>query len=249
MRGGERVAMLVGQGALGAEEQVAAVAAALGAGVATSLLGMAVVDQREPWVTGAIGLLGTRPAWDLMQECDRLLIVGSAMPYTEFYPPAGVPSVQIDVDGAQARSAVPDRPQPGRRRRPDPRRAARPAGRPGGADGLARAARRPRRQVAEGSGAGRRPARAAAQPAARRARARRAAAGRRDDRRRLRHGDRVVRPPPQGAPRDDRQPLGHAAVDGRRSAVRDRCQDLAPRPAGDRAARRRRDADERRERA
>ncbi|GAB3688417.1 thiamine pyrophosphate-requiring protein [Angustibacter aerolatus] len=101
LRGGERVAMLVGQGALGAEEQVAAVAAALGAGVATSLLGMAVVDQREPWVTGAIGLLGTRPSWDLMQECDRLLIVGSAMPYTEFYPPAGVPSVQIDVDGAQ----------------------------------------------------------------------------------------------------------------------------------------------------
>ncbi len=101
LRGGERVAMLVGQGALGAEAEVAAVAERLGAGVATALLGMAVVDQREPWVTGAIGLLGTTPSWTLMQDCDRLLIVGSCMPYGEFYPPEGVPAVQIDIDGAQ----------------------------------------------------------------------------------------------------------------------------------------------------
>ena len=101
LRGGEKVAMLVGQGAYGAEAEVAAIADRLGAGVATALLGMPVVDQREPWVTGSIGLLGTRPSWHLMQNCDRLLIVGSAMPYSEFYPPEGVPAVQIDIDGAQ----------------------------------------------------------------------------------------------------------------------------------------------------
>ena len=102
LRSGERVAMLVGQGAFGAEAEVAAIAARLGAGVATALLGMAVVDQREPWVTGSIGLLGTRPSWDLMQDCDRLLIVGSGMPYSEFYPPEGqARAVQIDVDGSR----------------------------------------------------------------------------------------------------------------------------------------------------
>jgi pyruvate dehydrogenase (quinone) len=101
LRGGERVAMLVGQGAYGAEAEVAALAARLGAGVATALLAMPVVDQREPWVTGAIGLLGTVPSWRLMQDCDRLLIVGSNMPYGEFYPPEGVPAVQIDIDGTQ----------------------------------------------------------------------------------------------------------------------------------------------------
>jgi pyruvate dehydrogenase (quinone) len=101
LRGGEKVAMLVGQGAYGAEAEVAAIAHRLGACVATALLAMPVVDQREPWVTGSIGLLGTTPSWHLMQNCDRLLIVGSAMPYGEFYPPEGVPAVQIDIDGAQ----------------------------------------------------------------------------------------------------------------------------------------------------
>ncbi|MGK5518607.1 thiamine pyrophosphate-requiring protein [Micromonospora sp. URMC 107] len=100
--GGERVAMLVGQGALGAVDEVRAVADRLGAGVATALLGFAAVDHREPWVTGAIGLLGTRPSWQLMNECDRLLIVGSNMPYSEFYPPQGrARAVQIDRDGTQ----------------------------------------------------------------------------------------------------------------------------------------------------
>ncbi|GIJ23777.1 thiamine pyrophosphate-requiring protein [Micromonospora lutea] len=99
---GERVAMLVGQGALGAENEVREVAHRLGAGVATALLGFTAVDHREPWVTGAIGLLGTRPSWQLMNECDRLLIVGSNMPYSEFYPPPGqAPAVQIDHDGTQ----------------------------------------------------------------------------------------------------------------------------------------------------
>jgi pyruvate dehydrogenase (quinone) len=100
LRGGDRVAMLVGQGAYGAEAEVASIAARLGAGVSTALLAMPVVDQRAPWVTGAIGLLGTVPSLRLMQDCDRLLIVGSNMPYGEFYPPEGVPAVQIDIDGA-----------------------------------------------------------------------------------------------------------------------------------------------------
>ncbi len=101
LRGGTKVAMLVGQGAFGAEAEVVAIAERLGAGVATALLGLPVVDQREPWVTGAIGLLGTVPSWHLMKECDRLLIVGSNMPYSEFYPPEGPPAVQVDIDGAQ----------------------------------------------------------------------------------------------------------------------------------------------------
>ncbi|HEY0815658.1 MAG TPA: thiamine pyrophosphate-requiring protein [Pseudonocardia sp.] len=101
LRGGEKVAVLVGQGAYGAEAEVAAIAHRLGAGVATALLAMPVVDQREPWVTGSIGLLGTTPSWHLMKNCDRLLIVGSAMPYGEYYPKEGVPAVQIDIDGAQ----------------------------------------------------------------------------------------------------------------------------------------------------
>jgi len=101
LRGGERVAMLVGQGTLGATDEVRRIADRLGAGVATALLGFTAVDHREPWVTGAIGLLGTRPSWELMRDCDRLLIVGSNMPYSEFYPKPGVPAVQIDIDPAQ----------------------------------------------------------------------------------------------------------------------------------------------------
>ena len=102
LRGGERVAMLVGQGALGAEDEVRRIADRLGAGVATALLGFTAVDHRQPWVTGAIGLLGSRPSWQLMRECDRLLIVGSQMPYSEFYPPEGqARAVQIDIDGSR----------------------------------------------------------------------------------------------------------------------------------------------------
>ncbi|KKJ99506.1 thiamine pyrophosphate-requiring protein [Micromonospora sp. HK10] len=102
LRGGNKVAMLVGQGAIGAEPEVRKVADRLGAGVATALLGFTAVDHREPWVTGAIGLLGSRPSWQLMQECDRLLIVGSNMPYSEFYPPQGrARAVQIDLDGSR----------------------------------------------------------------------------------------------------------------------------------------------------
>jgi pyruvate dehydrogenase (quinone) len=100
LNGAERPAMLVGQGALHATAAVMAVAERLGAGVAKALLGKAVLPDDLPYVTGAIGLLGTRASWKLMQECDALLIVGSNMPYSEFLPSEGqARAVQIDIDG------------------------------------------------------------------------------------------------------------------------------------------------------
>src|SRR5947209_9721034 len=96
---GKRVAMLVGAGALHASEEVIEVADKLGAGVAKALLGKAAVPDDLTFVTGAIGLLGTRPSWDLMQECDTLLMVGSGFPYSEFLPEEGAAAgVQIDLD-------------------------------------------------------------------------------------------------------------------------------------------------------
>ena len=96
---GERVAMLVGQGALHAGAEVAAVADLLGAGVAKALLGKAALPDDLPYVTGSIGLLGTKPSWDLMQDCDTLLMVGSSFPYSEFLPEEGqARGVQIDID-------------------------------------------------------------------------------------------------------------------------------------------------------
>ena len=92
--------MLVGQGALHASGEVADVADALGAGVAKALLGKAALPDDLPYVTGSIGLLGTRPSWTLMQECDTLLMVGSSFPYSEFLPEEGkARGVQIDIDG------------------------------------------------------------------------------------------------------------------------------------------------------
>ncbi len=100
LNAGERVAMLVGQGALHATEEVTEVAELLGCGVAKALLGKAVVPDDEPWVTGSIGLLGTKPSWDMMMEADTLLMVGSSFPYSEFLPePGQVRGVQIDIDG------------------------------------------------------------------------------------------------------------------------------------------------------
>ena len=99
LNSGGRVAMLVGQGALHAREEVTEVADLLGAGVAKALLGKAVVSDYEPWVTGAIGLLGTGPSWDLMQGADALLMVGTNMPYSDFLPREGrARGVQIDID-------------------------------------------------------------------------------------------------------------------------------------------------------
>ena len=92
--------MLVGAGALGAADEVIEVAELLGAGVAKALLGKAVLPDDLPYVTGSIGLLGTKPSWDLMMDCDTLLMVGSSFPYSEFLPEEGqARGVQIDIDG------------------------------------------------------------------------------------------------------------------------------------------------------
>jgi pyruvate dehydrogenase (quinone) len=97
---GERVAILVGQGALNATSDVLEVAEVLGAGVARALLGRAAVPDDLPFVTGSIGLLGTRPSYEMMQDCDTLLMVGSSFPYAEWLPAEGqARGVQIDVDG------------------------------------------------------------------------------------------------------------------------------------------------------
>ncbi len=91
--------MLVGQGALGAADEVIEVAELLGAGIAKALLGKAAVPDDLPFVTGSIGLLGTKPSDELMRGCDTLLVVGSSFPYSEFLPPEGqARGVQIDLD-------------------------------------------------------------------------------------------------------------------------------------------------------
>jgi pyruvate dehydrogenase (quinone) len=99
LNSGQRVAMLVGAGALRATDEVIEIADTLGAGVAKALLGKAVLPDDYPFVTGPIGLLGSKPSWDMMQSCDTLLMVGSSFPYSEFLPePGAARGIQIDID-------------------------------------------------------------------------------------------------------------------------------------------------------
>ena len=101
LNSGEKVAMLIGAGALGAAEQVIAVADRLSAGCAKALLGKAALPDDLPWVTGLIGLLGTEPSTAMMTECDTFLMIGSAFPYAEFLPKEGkARGVQIDIDAS-----------------------------------------------------------------------------------------------------------------------------------------------------
>ena len=96
---GQRVAILAGQGARAAADELVAVADVLGAGVAKALLGKDVLPDDLPFVTGSIGLLGTKPSYDLMMGCDTLLMVGSSLPYSQFLPEYGqAKAVQIDID-------------------------------------------------------------------------------------------------------------------------------------------------------
>ena len=98
LNAGRRVAMLVGAGALGATDEVAATAERLGAGVAKALLGKAVLPDDVPYCTGSIGILGTKASWDMMQGCDTLFMVGSGFPYVEFLPEEGkARGVQVDL--------------------------------------------------------------------------------------------------------------------------------------------------------
>ncbi|HZQ61236.1 MAG TPA: thiamine pyrophosphate-requiring protein [Casimicrobiaceae bacterium] len=99
LNAGKRVAILIGAGALHATDEVLAVADTLGAGIAKALLGKAAVPDALPNVTGAIGLLGTKPSWNMMTQCDTLLMIGSRFPYSEFLPKEGdARGVQIDLD-------------------------------------------------------------------------------------------------------------------------------------------------------
>ncbi|WP_334172581.1 thiamine pyrophosphate-requiring protein [Sinomonas sp.] len=99
LNAGSKVAMLIGQGARGAAAEVREVADLLGAGVAKALLGKDSLPDDLPYVTGSIGLLGTRPSYEMMAECDTLLTVGSSFPYTQFMPEEGqARGVQIDID-------------------------------------------------------------------------------------------------------------------------------------------------------
>ncbi|MCU1227449.1 MAG: thiamine pyrophosphate-binding protein [Acidobacteria bacterium] len=97
---GKKVAMLIGIGAANAAEEIIEVAELLGAGVAKALLGKQVLPDELPFVTGSIGLLGTKPSYIAMSECDTLLMIGSSFPYPEFLPEEGkARGVQIDIDG------------------------------------------------------------------------------------------------------------------------------------------------------
>jgi pyruvate dehydrogenase (quinone) len=99
LNAGSKVAILVGQGAKGAAAEVEEVAEILGAGVAKALNGRAVLPDDLPYVTGSIGLLGTKPSYDLMEGADTLLMVGTSFPYSEWLPePGEARGVQIDID-------------------------------------------------------------------------------------------------------------------------------------------------------
>ena len=96
---GKKVAMLVGQGGRRAADEIVETAEVLGAGIAKALLGMDVVPDDLPYVTGPIGLLGSKPSWDMMMGCDTLLMVGTSFPYTQFMPLfENTRGVEIDID-------------------------------------------------------------------------------------------------------------------------------------------------------
>jgi len=102
LNAGTKVAMLIGAGTFRAMDEVIQVADILGCGVAKALLGKAALPDALPFVTGTIGLLGTKPSYEMMAGCDTLLMVGSSFPYPEFLPEEGsAKGVQIDVDGRQ----------------------------------------------------------------------------------------------------------------------------------------------------
>lgn len=99
LNGGQRVAILAGAGAHGAAAELVEVAELLGAGIAKALLGKMTVPDELPFVTGSIGIIGTRASFDMMNECDTLLMVGSSFPYSEFLPEEDqARGVQIDID-------------------------------------------------------------------------------------------------------------------------------------------------------
>ena len=99
MNGGHKVAILAGQGALHATDELIEAAERLGAPIIKPLLGKAAVPDDNPYTTGGIGLLGTKPSQEAMEDCDTLLMVGSSFPYIEFMPkPGQARGIQIDIN-------------------------------------------------------------------------------------------------------------------------------------------------------
>jgi pyruvate dehydrogenase (quinone) len=99
LNAGKKVLLLAGRGALDATDELLEIAERLGAPIVKPLLGKACVPDDSPYTTGGIGLLGTRPSQEAMEECDTLLIAGTSFPYIEFYPkPGDARAVQIDLD-------------------------------------------------------------------------------------------------------------------------------------------------------
>ncbi len=97
MNGGKRVAILAGQGALHATEELLELAELLGAPIVKPLLGKASVPDDSPYTTGGVGLLGTKPSQDVLEKCDTLIMIGTSYPYIEFLPaPGDCKCVQID---------------------------------------------------------------------------------------------------------------------------------------------------------
>jgi pyruvate dehydrogenase (quinone) len=105
---GRRVAILVGQGAYGAADEIIELADRVGAGIATSLLGKPVLDERLPFHTGVMGHLGTTASGQLMGGCDTLVLIGTNNPWTDFYPlPGQASAIQIDIDGRRVGTRYP----------------------------------------------------------------------------------------------------------------------------------------------
>jgi pyruvate dehydrogenase (quinone) len=99
LNAGKKIVILAGRGALQAADELEQIAEKLGAPVIKALLGKAALPDDSPYTTGGIGLLGTKPSQEAMEECDTLLIVGSSFPYIEFMPkPGQARGVQIDLD-------------------------------------------------------------------------------------------------------------------------------------------------------
>src|SRR5947209_195283 len=96
---GKKVAILAGRGALNATDELEQTAELLAAPIVKALLGKAAVPDDSPYTTGGIGLLGTKPSQEAMEDCDTLLMVGTSFPYIEFMPkPGQARGVQIELD-------------------------------------------------------------------------------------------------------------------------------------------------------
>ena len=104
---GSKIAILAGRGCLPARKEVIELAEKVGAPIIKPLLGKAVVPDDHPYTTGGIGLLGTAPSQEVLQECDTLILAGTSFPYMEFYPkPGRAKAIQIDIDPARNRSPL-----------------------------------------------------------------------------------------------------------------------------------------------